>query len=423
MSTEIELVLERLLVLLRAQPPHLATARQQIETLLTKTPCAAETETAKKVTVRLLERLVTPILVREPEMRVIAEGLKKRLAESGTLAGGRLSFDKAAAWMTAPTATVQTKERLPTTLAKRLLMVLKLYASSDPTISTKAAQLLDHPSVDTPWLEIETLLSSLTKPRHHAASASWAMEQNVLCDALQDGIGALELKPESDIKNFDEIGLFFRQRGKVLRQQARTLAARITDNKEMAERLSKRLRHLETDLSQARIEGFMDPVTGLPDRFAFTAQLKRHLERAVLLNETFSLVLLHFYDFASTIEQLGREKEIRLVNGMIHEIRRHLRDEEYLARLSVERLVILLPKSDQNRAEIASREIEKMFAQTQFTLDGQAIFLESYCGTVALGPEMSGQEMLELTDRVAAASREAKKGDVPLLIPLRDVVC
>ncbi|MBF0165508.1 MAG: GGDEF domain-containing protein [Magnetococcales bacterium] len=214
-----------------------------------------------------------------------------------------------------------------------------------------------------------------------------------------------------------------RQRGKELRQRARTLAARIEESRDTAERLRTRLRQLEEALTQARSDGFLDPVTGLPDRFAFSAQLRRHLERSVHLREPFALALVHVRNLTVLVGELGREGEARLVDGLVGEIRPHLREEEYLARLSVERFVILFPRSDENRAEIAARELERMLSRTQFALEERMIHLEAYCGSVALGPEMSGREMLEMTERVAAAARSEARGREPVVTDMRTCVC
>lgn len=441
MSEETQLVLERLQVLLGAKPPHIPTARKQIDDLLAKTPCLHETEAIRKAASRLMERLAMPILAGDPEMREISEGLQDRLLRTGSLAGARVPLERASAWLAAPQAPDDAREGIPALLSTRLLTVLA--GSGDPAsaVAVEARRLLGRERSPDPWSEIERLLR-LIPSLDPTPPPVRIRERQVLNEAVQKGLDGLSSLPEAlpltveprgdeGGEHQDDEGFLARQsgslraRGKALRQHARSLAARITANKEMAERLRERLRQLEEALSQARSDGFLDPVTGLPDRFAFTAQIRRHLERAAHLREPFSLALLHFHDFAVTINGLDRDGESRLVAGMVREIRRHLRDEEYLARLSAERFVILFPRSDQSRAEVAAREIDRMLGQTRFVLDEREMLLEAYCGTAALGPEMTGQEMLELTDRMAAAAR-AQAGSrhrEPSVAPMRQCPC
>ncbi|MBF0127143.1 MAG: diguanylate cyclase [Magnetococcales bacterium] len=439
MREETQWVLERLLVLLSTQPPHLATACKQLDDLLKKPSCVAETDIARKTAVRLLERLAAPALENDPEMRVVAEELRERLLTAGTLAGARIPLEKAAAWLSASQTGERAGEGIPVLLSERLLTVLRLYGESDAALAEEADRLLNGERRPNPWPGIDILLRDITAQSATSASSHRVLEGQALGIALRNGLRALQATqpppsapaeqndqgegPEEEARLLRALTSHLRLRGKALRQRARSLAGRVADSKELAERLRGRLRQLEEALSQARTDGFLDPVTGLPDRFAFTAQLKRHLERAVHLQESFSLALMHFHDFAPTVAALGREGEVRLVEGMVQEIRRHLREEEYLARLSVERFVILFPRSDANRAENAARELEQMLVQTQFALDDRMIHLEAYCGTVALGPQMSGQEMLEMTERVAAASRREAINRGPLLVPLRTCTC
>ncbi|MEO5332909.1 MAG: GGDEF domain-containing protein [Magnetococcus sp. YQC-5] len=426
-SEEIQSVLKRLLVLLSTQPPHLATARKQLEDLLAQNPCADMSDAPRKAVVRLLDQLAAPALVRDPEMRVVLEGLRERLVRTGSLAGSRSQLDKASAWLGRPRPHDEANEVMPFALSTRLRMGLALGGHEMDS---------DQEHQPDPWHSIEKMLHDRMALGESFHASVWSSEELEFCEfanpLLQDLNAQSEIPlvvhsgsggAEGCLQTLRSLTQLLRQRGKEWRQRARSLDGRISDSKEMAERLRGRLRQLEEALSRARVEGFMDPVTGLPDRFAFTAQLKRHLERSVHLQESFALALIHVYDFLPIIQRLGRVGESRLVEGLVREIRVYLRDEEYLARLSDERFVILLPKSDQKRADLVVREIDHMLHQTQFSLDDKMILLEVYCGTVALGADMTGLEILALTDRVSAVAREEARDREPLVVPLRTCVC
>ncbi|GAB0056578.1 hypothetical protein SIID45300_00886 [Candidatus Magnetaquicoccaceae bacterium FCR-1] len=420
-------VLERVLVLLGAKPPHLATARKQLDDLIALPPCSEESSGARKAVVHLFDRLALPVLEGHPETRLVAEGLRERLNQSGSLSGAKSPLEKAAGWILRPPPLDESREALPATLSGRLLTALRLHGEALAEVAGEANRLADRPAVADPWPEIELLLRRVAANREPFPPTPLARERKGLRQEIVQGLEALRAVHPSHTEEPEgqqsDLAALLRQRGKEARQKARSLAGRMADSKAMAERLKSRLRQLEEAVGQARIEGFMDPLTGLPDRFAFTAQLKRHLERAVHLNEPFSLALLHLHAFAPLVAKLGHEGETRLMDGLVREIRRHLRDEEYLARLSVERLVILFPRSDQSRADVAVRDIEGMVGRTQFLLDERGIELEVHCGTVALDPGMSGQEMLELTDRVAVVSRREGVAREPKLEPMRVCPC
>ncbi|MBF0428602.1 MAG: diguanylate cyclase [Magnetococcales bacterium] len=419
-------VLERVLALLKAQPPHLATARKQLDELLANNPCAAEIDASRQIVIRLLDQLATPVLAMHPEMRVVAEGLRARILHAGSLNGMRTPLEKGSTWIAKSAFAKETQETLPSSLSLRLLTALRLSGESDAHLVAETTRLIEQEQGLNPWPELETLLNDVVTLSKESMSASWVAERQMLRTAITKTMIDVVEQQDSDPASLADITFMLRQRGKQLRQRAHSLATRIEESRELAERLRKRLRQLEDAVSQSRLDGFMDPITGLPDRFAFTAQLKRHLERATHLNEPFSLCLIYLYDFSSLLPRLGRDGEVRLLNGLVREMRHHLREEEFLARLSMERIVILFPKSDQNRAEVAAKEIEEMLSQTQFLLDDKELILEAYCGTLILDPEMSGKEMLEMTDRVAAASRTMRREAglrPPHLLTMRSVSC
>ncbi|MEO5346927.1 MAG: GGDEF domain-containing protein [Magnetococcus sp. YQC-9] len=420
-------VLERVLVLLGARPPHLPTARKLMDELIELAPCAEETASSRKAVTRLFDRLALPVLEGHPETSLVAEALRERLQQSGSLSGARAQLEKASTWIVRPPPMDESRAALPATLSGRLLTAMRLYGEALAEVAGEATRLSERPAQEDPWPKIEQFLRRVAASRDPFPPTPLTRERLMLRQAVSNGLEALQAihlvsgEEGHHAKAENDLAALLRQRGREARQKARSLAGRITDSKEMAEKLKSRLRQLEEAVSQARVEGFMDPLTGLPDRFAFTAQLKRHLERAAHLNEPFSLALLHLHDFVPLVNKLGHEGETRLMDGLVREIRRHLRDEEYLARLSVERLVILFPRADQSRADVAVRDIEGMLARTRFLLDELGIDLNIHCGTVALGPDMSGQEMVELTDRVAVVAKREGAGREPRLEPERIV--
>lgn len=424
MSATTERVLERVLVLLGSHPPHLATARKQLDELIARPPCADETAAARRAVTRLWDRLVMPVLAGHPETRIVADGLRERLRDTGSLAGARGSLEKLSGWIERPPPVVAGRDALPATLSGRLLTALRLYGESLPEVGGEATRLLEQAGSEPDWEAIGALLVLVAALDAPVPPIPMEQERERLRQSVEAGLEALNRVHEvvSEGDGVDLAGAL-RQRGREARQRARSLAGRIEDGKAMTERLKKRLRQLEEAVGEARIAGFMDPVTGLPDRFAFAAQLRRHLERAMHLREPFSLALLHFDDLGPLARRLGHEGEARLMDGLVGQIRRSLRDEEYLARLSVERLVILFPRADEGRARIAVQEIGGMLARTRFLLDAQEMDLEVHCGTVALGPEMSGSEMVELTDRLAAEARRERGPREPRLDPERICRC
>ncbi|MBF0341308.1 MAG: hypothetical protein HQL95_10160, partial [Magnetococcales bacterium] len=267
MNATTERVLERVLVLLGAHPPHLATARKQLDDLLARPPCGEETAPARKTAVRMLDRLAMPVLAGHPETRLVAEGLRERLQQTGSLSGARSALDKASAWIVRPPPVDGSRDALPATLSGRLLTAIRLHVESRPELAREALRLAESSSGREPvWGEIETLLRRVCEQTEPCPPTPLEQEQRQLRQAVLAGLEGLRKvhqTPEEASESEADVAFVLRQRGREARQRARSLAARIVDSKETAERLKSRLRQLEEAVSQARVEGFMDPLTGL----------------------------------------------------------------------------------------------------------------------------------------------------------------
>jgi GGDEF domain-containing protein len=206
--------------------------------------------------------------------------------------------------------------------------------------------------------------------------------------------------------------------GSELEKEARHLKAQLDEGRERAEQFKERVDQLEAALAQARREQFLDPVTGIPDRYAFMAHLHRHLDRSLHLGETFSLLLFHFYELQPLLGKLHSPAtllqgngEKRLLLAMIQEMRPHLPENAFLARLSTERVVVLLPKCTVQMGEAMGVVVCQTLEETTFMLDERALSIQVSSGCAAFQSGMNVAQMLETTDRLAAAAHgEREKG-------------
>lgn len=417
--------LERLLDLLGGGRPDAGAALAHVEAMLRDGPCQAEGRAAAEAVSDLLTRLLKPALAGDPDKQAWVARLDEALrAEDGSAErrAGEIRKEMAA-WMAALAETVTDDDTaLPRTLSGRLIQVLHLLGEGEPWLREPVARWRGQQGrAAFSWAEAEKLLERIHAAGGKPAPPAWQRQRRHLYEALiavadgwaetlarispeHAGRFALPdgLRRERGSAGVRALRLLLERQAAAFLTQARSLQGRVQENHQVATRLKGRLDDLEEALGAARRDQFMDPVTGLPDRFAFSAHLKRHLERAVHLGERFALALFHLHDFQEVLQTLDAAEENRLVSALASEAAALLPPAAYLARLSEERFVILFPQIDEPGAGRIALDVAGMLAGTLFCLGERRIALQPRFGATAFQPGLSAAQMLERTDRLAA---------------------
>lgn len=437
MSTETSTVeaLEKLLDLLNERYPDPLLALEQVEWILQQELCSKEVQTAGAVAATIVELLILPALHRDPD----------RLKQAMTLQAHFLSAHSEPEietqdedWLTASIQAIQggmptyippqATDSLPRSLFARMTAVLRLIGESEPDVLKSVASWQS--GTEATWERVAPFLEQIQAKGHKAAMPPSQRELRALYEALlQISQGYTETlthlghtdpalsQPSKEARQFDsQVGkrhfqTLLHSQVMALQKEARSLKAQQEAGRGQAEQLKSRVEQLETSLAQARREQFLDPVTGIPDRFAFMAHLHRHLDRALHLGETFSLLLFHFYELQPLIDGLDKTNkrlqenpEKRLLTAIIQEMRPHLPESAFLARLSGERMVVLLPKLSVSRGEQMGGVIGQALEEVTFQLDDATVLLQVSFGCAAFQSGMNVTQMLETTDRLAAAA-------------------
>lgn len=460
--------LEELLDLLRARAPDTRQVLEQVTSILEQEPCAKELQAAADAAVEIIEQLIVPVLSQDklrldqasalqacwrdesftgawqtPSRRARQEEILKEMSgwvidcsesEPGSVASSAaLSVRGVATRSATSTATAAESEvvALPRTLFARLTAVLRLMCESEEALVAQVEGWQGQAEV--PWAEVSRVLQEVQTAGHRAAVLPWTRQRRAfynallqVADACEKGVGredgdAPQLleqmrQPGGRVEAHRTHGLLYARVTK-LHHEARSLKMKQDDSRERALQLKDRLDQLEKDLTRARRDQFLDPATGIPDRFSFSAHLQRYLERATHLGEVFSLVLFHFYNLQPLLDSLdgatgvtqGSASE-RLVTALVDDMRSHIPEGSFLARLSAERFVILLPKHSGPEGEAVGLAIANVLGNTCFSLDGQEVTVEALFGCAAYQSGMDAAQMLEVTNRLAASAHAQTEG-------------
>ncbi|MDQ5987119.1 MAG: hypothetical protein CSYNP_02856 [Syntrophus sp. SKADARSKE-3] len=140
--------------------------------------------------------------------------------------------------------------------------------------------------------------------------------------------------------------------------------------------LTKRLRHADSIISgglfidREKCHGYMDAVTGLPNRDWLYDFLTRHCHRASISGAPLSLILADIDSFRSFTDKFGKSCGDRMLYAIAYTMKTHLRPTEMIARYGLAGFAVLMPDTDMAAARtVAVRLNENLLNSTPVVPD------------------------------------------------------
>jgi len=156
-------------------------------------------------------------------------------------------------------------------------------------------------------------------------------------------------------------------------------------------------------------QAFHDALTDLPNRTLFVDRVERALARAVRRNASVAVMFLDLDNFKVINDSLGHPVGDKLLVTLTERVKRCLRHEDTLARLSGDEFAILI--EDVHDAADAQHLAERIQEKVRmpFILDRREVFATVSIGIVVSGPNHTGPDDL-LRDADLAMYRAKSNG-------------
>lgn len=240
---------------------------------------------------------------------------------------------------------------------------------------------------------IETLCEGLTKA---------GSENLTFCETMDQYSQELEQAAKLDD---------LRKLKKVLSTQVTALkrdikAKRRQDAQEL-EKLQAKMERLHVELRDAVDASLIDPLTGVGNRRAFDAEIKRRLERGVIERQYFSVILFDVDNFKKINDTFGHLAGDRVLALLGERFKSSVRNQDMVARYGGEELVVILEGATLRAAMRRARDLVRAIDRTGFRLESGEELEVTVSAGVATARENDRPEAL--VDRADQALYLAKK--------------
>ena len=185
--------------------------------------------------------------------------------------------------------------------------------------------------------------------------------------------------------------------------------------------LAERVAHMEQEalgyrehLEEQRQKALIDPLTGLPNRAAWTERLEHEIAQWQQHGNTLSLAMLdldHFKRINDNYGHLAGDKVLKIIATVL---RKRLRGSDFIARFGGEEFVLLLPATP---PAIGAKLLETLRASIEacpFHFKGERVTITVSMGLAAFRPGEHSDLVLKRADQALYRAKNAGRNRVEL---------
>ncbi|EJM28175.1 GGDEF domain-containing protein [Pseudomonas sp. GM25] len=185
--------------------------------------------------------------------------------------------------------------------------------------------------------------------------------------------------------------------------------------------LAERVAHMEQEalgyrehLEEQRQKALIDPLTGLPNRAAWTERLEHEIAQWQQHGNTLSLAMLdldHFKRINDNYGHLAGDKVLKIIATVL---RKRLRGSDFIARFGGEEFVLLLPATP---PAVGAKLLETLRASIEacpFHFKGERVTITVSMGLAAFRPGEHSDLVLKRADQALYRAKNAGRNRVEL---------
>lgn len=155
-------------------------------------------------------------------------------------------------------------------------------------------------------------------------------------------------------------------------------------------------------------QGQKDPLTGIFNRGTFDEIFTVEFRRYQRYMEPFSIIMFDIDKFKNVNDTYGHEAGDRVLKGVVKCIAGTLRKPDVFARYGGEEFLVLLPKTDIDKAAIVAEKLRKTVQDTEFIYEEVKVPMTISIGTTEIRPD--DHDFSDIYTRVDDYTYKAKTG-------------
>ena len=254
----------------------------------------------------------------------------------------------------------------------------------------------DHDDSRSAALELDNEL------REHVDGLQTSMRGAVDIDGLKQ---VLEGRLEGLLASMDQHRLQREAREQEIAGRLQGLGERVTS-------MEREALDYREKLEQQRNKALLDPLTGLPNRAAWSERLVIEHARSQQVSTGLLLAILDLDHFKSINDTYGHQAGDKVLKIIANVLRKGLRGDDFIARFGGEEFALLMPGSDLAGGTRLLERLRAAVEQCPFHFKGERVTITMSAGVAVFKPGENASQVLKRADQALYRAKEAGRNQI-----------
>jgi diguanylate cyclase len=247
----------------------------------------------------------------------------------------------------------------------------------------------------------------------HADNRSAARELDIrlreqvdgLHDSLHGATDVDSLKALLDSRLEGLLGIMD-QHQKQRDQREQEIAARLQGLSERVVSMEGEARDYREHLEEQRQKALIDPLTGLPNRAAWSERLEQAVARQAAQGDSLVLAMIDLDHFKSVNDNYGHLAGDKVLKMIATQLRKRLRADDFIARFGGEEFVLLMSGTELDDGVRVLQGLRSAVADSPFHFKGQRVSITASMGATAFKVGEKSELVLKRADQALYRAKD-----------------
>jgi len=273
--------------------------------------------------------------------------------------------------------------------------------------------------------EIESFLKQMTERlqeiditfQQNVATQRESFEGGVELDrAVNDQMQGIE-ESVSQAQDIEALKVTLRERVDTIRNHMQEFRQseeqRLEQAEKQVDRLTERLQSVQQEsdtlrkrLKEERNLAMVDPLTGIPNRYAYNERLEQEVARWRRYKSPLVLTVWDVDRFKLINDTYGHQAGDKVLTVIAKLLHKQVRETDFVARYGGEEFVLLLPETELENAAVVGEQIRKSVEECEFHFRGNPVPITISCGMSEFREGDSAERVFARADSALYKAKE-----------------
>lgn len=184
------------------------------------------------------------------------------------------------------------------------------------------------------------------------------------------------------------------------------LTARYQDLLQKVSQMEKEADLVKHRIEEEQLKARTDPLTGLPNRYAYDRHILNELERWERYQTVFTLCVADLDLFKQVNDEYGHLAGDKVLRLMARILQQNLRNIDLVTRFGGEEFVIIMPSTDGASAVTAIEKVRKVIETSPFNFQSKPVRITMSFGVTEVQPGDTPESMFSRADKMLYLAKD-----------------